>query len=146
MEPPNDGKKWHKSLCLPTWDYRNSAYYFITIVTYNRELLLGTVNNDAVNLSSYGQIVEEEWLKSAVMRKNIELDAFVVMPNHFHAILHIIDPNSERDEDYYFRRQAVTSTQPHKPRIPNAPASGSLGAIIVGFKGATTRRIHKAYR
>jgi len=38
-------------------------------------------------LNEYGRIVETEWVRTSTVRPNIEIDVFVVMPNHFHGIL-----------------------------------------------------------
>jgi putative transposase len=42
-------------------------------------------------LSQLGEIVRDEWLKTAEMRPEVELGEFVVMPNHFHAIIGLFD-------------------------------------------------------
>ena len=47
-------------------------------------------------MSSIGKIVVEEWLRSAEVRKEIELDAFVIMPNHLHWIVAIHEGERER--------------------------------------------------
>lgn len=44
-----------------------------------------------MQLNEWGQIVHDEWGKTPLMRKEIELGAFIIMPDHFHAIVHIID-------------------------------------------------------
>ena len=73
------------------WDYSGNGYYFITIVTQNRECNLGKIikthNNAYIKLSDFGKIVENEWYKSFEMRNELFLDEFVLMPNHLHAII-----------------------------------------------------------
>jgi REP element-mobilizing transposase RayT len=41
-------------------------------------------------LNEMGQIAYDEWLKTAELRPNVQLHNFVVMPNHFHAIVEIV--------------------------------------------------------
>ncbi len=79
-----------KSARLKDWDYSQEGYYYITICTKNREPFFGKIINNKVNLSEIGKIVEKEWLKTPQIRNNIQIDEFIIMPNHFHGIL-IID-------------------------------------------------------
>lgn len=76
---------------LQTWDYGWNAAYFITICTANRENYFGKILDGHMVASEIGQIAETEWLKTPGLRPdmNLELGEFVVMSNHFHAILFI---------------------------------------------------------
>ena len=76
-----------KSIRLKEYDYSNGGWYYVTICTNNREHLFGTVVNNKVELNDYGKIVQAEWLKTKEIRKNIDLDDYVIMPNHFHGII-----------------------------------------------------------
>jgi len=118
---------------LQTWDYGAAAYYFVTICTANREHFFGQIVNGEMQLSPIGEIVASEWEKSIEIRPdmNLQLDAYVVMPDHFHAIIGI-------GENEY-NSQSVPS--------PNqfGPQSHNLASIIRGFKSAVTinaRKIH----
>jgi REP element-mobilizing transposase RayT len=62
----------------------------VTIVAYGRELLFGQVVGDEIQLSEFGEIARDEWLASADIRREIRLDAFVIMPNHIHGIVWIV--------------------------------------------------------
>ena len=75
-----------RSIPLRDYDYTQDGVYFITICTYNRESLFGEIVADEMVLNEYGEIVVEEWKKTEVIRAEIALEVFVVMPNHFHAI------------------------------------------------------------
>jgi REP element-mobilizing transposase RayT len=79
-----------KNIRLPEFDYSSEGSYFVTIVTQDRLFLFGEVVDGEMRLNEFGKIVEEEWERSDAIRKEIELDEYVVMPNHFHAIVHII--------------------------------------------------------
>src|SRR5262245_25484924 len=107
-------------------DYSSNGWYFLTICTYQMKCLFGTIKNDAMELNESGRIVSEEWLRTAQVRKNVLLDEFVVMPNHFHGILGIQNDESELPESK-----------------SKTLESGSLGAIIGQFKSVVTKRISK---
>jgi REP element-mobilizing transposase RayT len=49
--------------------------------------VFGEVQDDSVVMNQLGMLVEEEWLRTAVVRPGVELDAYVIMPNHLHGIL-----------------------------------------------------------
>ena len=124
-----DPSKHHRhSIRLPAYDYSQEGMYFITICTHRRECLFGEVVNGEMRLNEYGKIVAEEWLNTVRVRANVELHEFVVMPNHFHAVLEIVGAS---------RRLAPTDT-----RKRHAPVSGSLGAIMSQFKSIVTKRIN----
>jgi putative transposase len=79
-----------QSIRLRGYDYSQTGFYFITICCYQRESLFGKIVDGQMQLNPIGQLVTEEWLKSAEIRREVTLDTFVVMPNHFHGIV-IID-------------------------------------------------------
>ena len=72
---------------LRGWDYSQNGHYFITIVTENRAHLFGEVSNNEMIMNPIGQIVYDEFFVSFEMRQELYLGAFVLMPNHLHAIL-----------------------------------------------------------
>jgi len=73
------------------WDYAWKGSYFITICTANREYFFGDVTNGMMELSEIGKIAEYEWLQTFDRRPDMNLSygAFVVMPDHFHALITI---------------------------------------------------------
>jgi len=74
---------------LKGWDYSHNGFYFITIITQNRECYFGTAENRKIILSDFGKITNNEWLKSFEIRSELILDEYVIMPNHIHAIVAI---------------------------------------------------------
>ena len=72
---------------LQNWDYCWAGAYFITICTKNREHYFGEIENGEMQLSSVGVIANVMWHEIKNHSKTIELDAFVIMPNHIHGIL-----------------------------------------------------------
>jgi len=77
------------SACWQSWDYSSEGLYFITINAAYHECLFGSIVDKEMYLSAYGQIAVEEWNKSFEIRTELFCDAFVIMPNHIHAILRI---------------------------------------------------------
>ena len=95
---------------------------------HDRAGLFGKVVDGVMRLNELGALVATEWLRTATIRPQAVLDEFVVMPNHFHAIIAI--ENSRRGVLPYARPSFRSPLQ-------------SLGAIVRGFKSATTRLINE---
>jgi putative transposase len=107
---------------LKGWNYTNSGVYSVTICTRGMEEYFGKVVIGEMVMNSMGEIAAKEWLRTAEKRKNIILDEWIVMPNHFHGIMIITGEN----------RNVNSRTLP----------SNSLGSIIGQFKSIVTTRIH----
>jgi putative transposase len=120
-----------KSIRLKEYDYTSSAEYFITICTYNRKYLFGEIVNEEMRLSPLGLIIQEEWLKTKSIHPEIELDEYVIMPNHLHGII-VIKEESKKNTAVGTHSRASLQ---RKPR--------SLGSLIAGFKSNTTKRINE---
>jgi putative transposase len=78
-----------KSIRLRSYDYSQAGVYFITICTQNKECLFGDIVNDEMQLNDTGLIVRTMWQEITMHYTQVELDEFVVMPNHFHGIFYI---------------------------------------------------------
>ena len=126
-------KASQKSFRLAGYDYSDAGAFFITVCSYKRRPLSGTIRDGEVQLSSIGEIVREQWLRTGVLRAEVELDAFVVMPNHFHGILWIVDSEGPG-----------ICVRAHC-NAPLRRSPKSLGSIISGFKGAVTRAARDEY-
>jgi REP element-mobilizing transposase RayT len=72
---------------LQNWDYSSNGAYFITICTQNREHYFGEIKDAAMQLSTIGQLAEQYWKEIPNHFPFVELENFVVMPNHIHGIL-----------------------------------------------------------
>lgn len=79
---------------LRGWDYSSNACYFITIVTQNRDCVLGRIENNNMILSDFGTIANTEWHESFKIRSELFLDEFIIMPNHLHALIVLKRQNS----------------------------------------------------
>ena len=119
------------SIRLLNYDYAQAGAYFVAICTHERICLFGDAVVETMKLNDLGQIVYDEWMRTAEIRLNIRLDTFQVMPNHFHAI--VIFPEQ----------------LPGKPTVgahsgaPLSRQARSLGSLVAGFKSVTTKRINQ---
>jgi len=79
-----------KSIRHPGHDYSLPDYYFITICTDKFKCYFGEVKNNKVQLNKAGNIIKDEWLRTEIIRKNVRIDEWIIMPNHLHGIIEII--------------------------------------------------------
>jgi putative transposase len=80
-----------RSIRLKGYDYRQAGGYFVTMVTQGRDALFGEVVNGEMILNDAGEMIVRWWLELPNKFPNVNVDIFVVMPNHFHGIIFIID-------------------------------------------------------
>ncbi|MBU2436088.1 MAG: hypothetical protein KKE55_00105 [Candidatus Omnitrophica bacterium] len=91
-----------KQIRLENYDYSNGGYYFITVCSKDRENIFGEYKNDVgaplacarIKLSIIGQIIDNQWNNIKNNCNDVELDHYVIMPNHLHGIL-IINNRAE---------------------------------------------------
>jgi len=132
-----------RSIRVRDYDYSQSGAYFITLCTKDRKCLLGEVVNGMVELTEIGRLVESVWLETATMRTRIELDAYVVMPNHFHAIFFIHDESGRTGATHRVAPTKNHSGPAGKPCRPTGPVPGSVGAVMAQFKSLVTKRLNQ---
>ena len=113
------------------WDYSAPGYYFITLVTYQRECIFGKIENQRMILSPIGEIINEEWLKSFEIRDELVCDSWIIMPNHIHAILKIIRKTPQPEKDKALFNYGIAYRPPR-----------SVSSFVAGFKSAATKRIN----
>ncbi len=105
-----------KSPRLQGYDYSQDGMYFITICAFRRWHVFGRVFADCMVLNRAGEIASEAWINLPRLFPQIEIDVYVVMPNHMHGIIRV--------------------NQDVNPRYP-------LGFYISQYKAAVTRRVHQ---
>jgi REP element-mobilizing transposase RayT len=135
-----------ESVRLPGHDYSQPGAYFITICTHNRQCLFGEIVDGEIMLNKFGELVKTEWQKTGIIRPNIFIDAFVIMPNHLHGIL-IINDNDE----FCYGRDTLqrVSTIGRKTNENNQieqfgkPTKNSIPTIVRLFKSTTTKQINQ---
>lgn len=118
-----------RSIRLPGHDYAAGSTYYITLCTESRQRLFGTIINGRMIPNEAAHIIRTEWLRSAEIRREIELDEWVIMPEHFHAIVSI---------------RTSRSRKPARATVSEAtgPTPKSLGALIAGFKGSSAKQLN----
>jgi len=140
--------KNRQSIRLQNYDYSKSGLYFVTICTENRECLFGDivvgVGRDrpssikcdrpvSMNLNQYGKIIENVW-ESLPKHHPVELDAFQIMPNHVHFILHIVSGA---------RPMITGASQLFDTGASRRAPTGTLGFIVGMFKTECSKQINK---
>ena len=155
-------KQHRRSIRLREYDYTSPGWYYITICTHQQAVLFGDIKNGRIVLSPIGKIARGYWFQIPNHFKFVELDEFVIMPNHLHGIVIINnhpgngDPGvSENLADHDIRignnnRRGVRSNAPTNANInPQnyfsfiSPKSGTLGVIIRSYKSSVTRWCRK---
>ena len=100
---PKDPESGRRSIRLPEYDYTQPGAYFITVVTHDREYLFGEIVDGEMVLSPFGKVVEWVWKHVPDHFANVETDASVVMPNHAHGVLWILDDDKGRGDAFHER-------------------------------------------
>ena len=158
-----------KSIRIKGYDYASEGAYYVTICSHKRECIFGEVVEEEMRLNDTGEIVREEWLRTPVIRREVELDAFIVMPNHLHGIIIIKDHSvgthryASKEHQHGPKEHRHTAKGPQTDTVvvrthggaeENGPfvrthggaslqrKSGTLGSIIAGFKSAATTKIN----
>lgn len=122
--------QYRRSVRLRGYDYSQAGAYFITACALNRMCLFGQVVDGEMRLNEYGEIVRREWERTGEIRRDVGIDAFVIMPNHFHGII-VIDP-----------RRGTLQRAPTTERF-GKPTSNTIPTIVRLFKSTTTRQINE---
>ena len=92
-----------------------------------RREVWGRVEDGAMRLNHFGRLVEECWRDLPNHHVGVELDAFMVMPNHVHAILFLTQAGFEA---------------PYQAAFGPVPAN-SLSSVMGAFKAAVTRAVNR---
>lgn len=123
-----DPERHHRhSIRLQNYDYSRPGTYYVTICARDRRCLFGYLEEGRMYLNKVSQFVVACWNEIPDHFPHAQMDAFVVMPNHVHGIIEILDSVGAR--------HAVPL-----PRSFGKPRSGSLSTIIGSFKAAVTKR------
>jgi REP element-mobilizing transposase RayT len=146
------------SIRLPHQDYTQNSWYFVTICTYKKINYFGRIIDHEMLRSPIGETAHQYWQDIPQHHQNIEIDSFIIMPNHVHGII-IINHSLENNRHYKdvnhnnygnvnntYRRDVAcnVSTDNNEYNLPKAmseisPKAGSLSTIIRSYKAAITR-------
>jgi putative transposase len=125
-------KHHRRSIRLKGYDYSQSGAYFITVCTKNRSPLLGTIVNGEMRPSPIGEVSEKLWDEIPHHFSDVQLDEFVIMPNHVHGII-LLWGDSQRPSGRDVQLN-IPTTQNYYSRI--SPKKKTLSVIIRTYKGA----------
>jgi len=115
-------KQTRKSNRLPFKSiYTSNNSFFITMCVEGRICCLSKIFHGKASLTPTGKIVEESWLSLTNLVNDIQLDEFVIMPNHFHGIITFLDT----------------------PTFKNSEKLVDLSQIMAIFKSKTTNLIRR---
>jgi putative transposase len=146
--------KQRKPNRLKQFNYSYRGYYFVTICTKNKEEFFGLIQNKKMVLSIGGEIANRYWQEIPLHFSGIKIDSWVIMPNHIHGILKIVNPK-KIEMSVNSLKPVVNSLRPIggtymcpdfiKP-IRNTticPDFPFLSRVIQQFKAAVTRVINR---
>jgi REP element-mobilizing transposase RayT len=137
-----------QSIRLVGFDYTRRGAYFVTICVFERAHIFGRIREGIMEPNRMGEIVLDEWRKTPIIRPYVDLDEYVLMPNHFHGILWLGDPpmvgtcTRLDDGGTWLDGRGTARRAPTVERF-GKPVAGSIPTIIRAFKSAATKRIHE---
>lgn len=127
-----------KSPRLKGWEYTRPGKYYVTIVTKFNVCWFGEVNDDEVQYSALGEIASNVWLQIPVHHKHLELDEFIVMPNHVHGILILSAQSAATDVQLNVRPASGGFFSAISPK------KDSLSVAIRTYKATVTARARES--
>lgn len=130
------------------YDYAQSGMYFVTICTHQRERLFGYIRDGEMHRNLLGKITAECWAAIPRHHPHVELDVYVIMPNHVHGIIVITDvvgtpymvsENNLKSNQTDGMYPVPTNTNSHESVNPKPV----LGVVVGTFKAAVTRHANR---
>ena len=122
-----DPDKHHRqSIRLKEYDYSQPGAYFVTICTYQRECLLGHVEDGNIVLSVAGGIARSVWDGLPERFPSVGIDKYVIMPNHVHGIVLV-------------GAQFIAPS----PKDRLADRHPTLGEVVRAYKATVTRLVRR---
>jgi REP element-mobilizing transposase RayT len=91
------GETSRRSIRLGGYDYSYPGAYFVTVCAARRGLLFGWISDSRVIENANARIVRDCWLDLPNHYPHVSLDTFVVMPDHIHAIIVLLDTHKVGD-------------------------------------------------
>ncbi len=128
-----------KSIRLKEYDYTLAGAYFVTVVTYNRQCLFVKIAKNNVDLSDLGKIAQDCWLEIPEHFNDVQINPFIVMPNHIHGIINTVEQTNT------IPNNACRGTIYRAPTTENFghPVEGSIPTIVRTYKAAVSRIAHR---
>jgi REP element-mobilizing transposase RayT len=124
---PYDPARHHRrSIRLAGFDYASPGWYFVTLCVHRRLPLFGEVESDTVRLTDAGRMVADWWHRLPTRFPAVRLDTFVVMPNHVHGIIGIVDAPAVHLTDAVHPTGTVHPTVGADPRVRPPSGRGTM--------------------
>lgn len=144
MKSKFDPKIHHRrSIRLQGYDYSSEGAYYVTIVVQEREYLFGEVIDKEMYINEYGEIVQKWWDEISIHFPNVELGAFVIMPNHVHGIIFITTHRrGEVLSPHLSPRDNPSDNQDGDASQPSLRRP-TLGQIVAYFKYQSTKEMNR---
>ena len=140
--PYDPNKHNRRSLRLHGYDYTQAGAYFVTICVQNRHGAFGKVIDGIMRPSPIGEVAHRVWQEIPDHFTQVTVDAFVVMPNHVHGIVFLVDDDAIPGRDTTCRVPTTVGEQPENDtnlERCGRPVAGSLSTIIRSYKPTVTR-------
>lgn len=134
------------------YDYSTPGAYFVTICVKNMECVFGSVTDGVMILNECGHIANHCWNDVLNHYANIELDAYCIMPNHFHGIVGITVGNGIANRNGIFNETVGNGILNGNDMFNETVGNGlkpfptttpCLSEIIRAFKTFSSRRINE---
>ena len=126
-----------RSIRLKGYDYSQPGFYFITVCAQDREHFFGRIRNKIMGLNDAGIMVHHEWISIPERFPNVKLHEFMVMPNHFHAIMEIVGTTLVVAPNNVKPNKNIAGQMGQPQRV--APTGGkTVGDIVGAFQSITT--------
>jgi REP element-mobilizing transposase RayT len=122
-----------RSIRLKGYDYSQPGAYFVTICVKERACLFGDVVQGKILVNDAGRMVQNAWNEIPDRYPNVEVDAFVVMPNHIHGIVVLVGAGLVPAQD-----RATTNTNGATIHGATTRVAPTVGDVVGGFKSITT--------
>ena len=129
---------------LKNWDYSIPWWYYITIYTKNMGFWFGNVNHNKMILNVAGKIVNEEWRRSKTIRENVDLDYYVIMPNHIHGIIILDSVETTRWVVSKNKGEQIINDETSHRLVSTTIKPNSLSSIVGQFKSIVTKRVRSS--
>jgi putative transposase len=134
--------KERKRLRLKEYDYSQPGAYFVTICTKDRVQRFGEIVDGEMRANNLAAIVESCWNDLPNHYPNVELDAFVIMPNHVHGIVVVLDEPIMVGDKTVRDRSVGDGLRP-SPTVGSPIRKHPLSEIVRAFKSFSARRINE---
>ena len=138
-----------------SWIEYNEGMYFITICTRDKKHYFGMIQNEEMQLSEIGKILLKELNGISSHYPYIEILQFVIMPNHLHLLVDVIDSESDnivdsaqivRSGDRQDAARCVPTLEERFAKDLRVRRLPKLSVFVRGLKSAVSKQVHQIDR